>query len=177
VEKAGAGTLLEHSIHDVDMLRFLAGDVTDVSARATYAHGLPGIDDSVAASVGFANGAVGTLTTVWHDNLARPSQRHVEVFCRNRTVTISGDDWFGPVTWTDADGSGGSLAGEELVARTDGLAPGDSNPDGAFVRAAVQGSPGHPDFAVALEAHRIVEAMYASARDGGSSVRIDTVRP
>ena len=176
-ERAGAGTLLEHSIHDVDMLRFLVGDVADVSARATYAHGLPGIDDSVAASIGFANGAVGTLTTVWHDNLSRPSLRHVEVFCRNRTVTISGDDWYGPVTWTDADGSGGSLAGEELVARTDGLAPGDANPDGAFVRAAVQGSPGHPDFAVALEAHRIVEAMYASSRGGGSSVRIDTVRP
>ena len=27
VTKAGAGTLLEHSIHDVDMLRFLIGDV------------------------------------------------------------------------------------------------------------------------------------------------------
>jgi len=97
------------------------------------------------------------------------------VFCRNRTVTISGDDWYGPVTWSDADGSTGSLAGEELVARTEGLAPGSANADGAFVKAAVEGSPGHPDFTVALEAHRIVEAMYVSVRSGGSTVHLDEV--
>ena len=43
VTKAGAGTLLEHSIHDVDMLRFLVGDVRDVSARSTHTHGIDGI--------------------------------------------------------------------------------------------------------------------------------------
>ena len=176
VEKAGAGTLLEHSIHDVDMLRFLVGDVVDVSARATYRHGLPGIEDCVAASVSFAGGAVGTLTTIWHDNLSRPSLRHVEVFCQNRTVVIAGDDWFGPVTWSDADGSSGSLEGEALIDAVAGLAVGDANPDGAFVRAAVGGESGYPDFAVALEAHRIVEAMYESARRGGDTVVVADVR-
>jgi predicted dehydrogenase len=172
VTKAGAGTLLEHSIHDVDMLQFLVGDVTDVSARATYAHGIEGIEDVVASSVRFANGAVGTLTTIWHDNLSRPSLRHVEVFCRNRTVVIAGDDWFGPVTWSDADGTTGSLGGEDLVERTAPLAVGDANPDGAFVRAATDGEPGYPDFAVALAAHRVVEAMYESCRSGGSAVKV-----
>ena len=169
--KAGAGTLLEHSIHDVDMLRFLVGDIEDVSARATYRHGLDGIDDAVAASIRFANGAIGTLTTVWHDNLSRPSLRRVEVFCERRTVIIAGDDWFGPVTWSDADGTTGELGGEDLVARTAPLAPIDQNPDVAFVRAVLDGSAAHPDFSVALEAHRVVEAMYASSRAGGSSVR------
>ena len=172
VTKAGAGTLLEHSIHDVDMLQFLVGDVTDVSARATYAHGIEGIEDVVASSVRFANGAVGTLTTIWHDNLSRPSLRRVEVFCRNRTVVIAGDDWFGPVTWSDADGTTGSLGGEDLVERTAPLAVGDANPDGAFVRAATDGEPGYPDFAVALAAHRVVEAMYESCRSGGSAVKV-----
>ena len=176
VTKAGAGTLLEHSIHDVDMLRFLVGDVADVSARATYRHGIEGIEDVVAASISFANGAVGTLTTIWHDNLSRPSLRHVEVFCENRTVVIAGDDWFGPVTWSDADGTKGSLEGEELLERTNDIAVGDANPDGAFVRAAVDGGPGYPDFALALEAHRIVEAMYRSCRDGGASVSVMDVR-
>ena len=176
VTKAGAGTLLEHSIHDVDMLRFLVGDVTDVSARATYRHGIDGIEDTVAASVGFANGAVGTLTTVWHDNLSRPSLRHVEVFCANRTVIIAGDDWFGPVTWSDADGTTGSIEGEGLLERTLDIAVGDANPDGAFVRAATDGEPGYPDFALALEAHRVVEAMYRSCRGNGAPVRVDSVR-
>ena len=175
-DKAGAGTLLEHSIHDVDMLRFLIGDVLSVSARATYRHGLDEIEDCVAASVQFANGAVGTLTTIWHDNLSRPSLRHVEVFCEHRTVIIAGDDWFGPVTWSDADGSTGSLAGEELTERTAPLAMTDANPDGAFVRNAASRHSAFPDFSIALEAHRVVEAMYRSARSGGNSVDVASVQ-
>ena len=176
VEKAGAGTLLEHSIHDVDMLRFLIGEVSSVSARSTYRHGIEGIEDCVAASVQFANGAVGTLTTIWHDNLSRPSLRNVEVFCENRTVIIAGDDWFGPVTWSNADGTTGSLEGEELMAKTAPLALKDANPDAAFVLSAVDKEPGFPDFSIALEAHRIVEAMYQSARDNGNAVAVASVQ-
>jgi predicted dehydrogenase len=175
-DKAGAGTLLEHSIHDVDMLRFLIGDVLSVSARATYRHGLDEIEDCVAASVQFANGAVGTLTTIWHDNLSRPSLRHVEVFCEHRTVIIAGDDWFGPVTWSNADGTTGSLAGEELTDKTAPLAITDANPDGAFVRNAASRHSAFPDFSIALEAHRVVEAMYRSARSGGNSVDVASVQ-
>ena len=177
VAKAGAGTLLEHSIHDVDMLRFLIGDVESVSARATYRHGIEGIEDVVAASIGFANGAVGTLTTIWHDNLSRPSLRNVEVFCEHRTVVIAGDDWFGPVTWSNTDGTTGSLEGTELLEKTAPLAIGDANPDGAFVKASVDATPGFPDFSIAMEAHRIVEAMYRSARDNGNAVRVASVQP
>ena len=176
VNRAGAGTLLEHSIHDVDMLRFLVGEVSSVSARSTYRHGIEGIEDCVAASVLFDNGAVGTLTTVWHDNLSRPSLRHVEVFCEKRTVIIAGDDWFGPVTWSDADGTTGSLGGEELTERTAPIAHSDPNPDAAFVRCAVDGTPGFPAFDTALEAHRIVEAMYRSAAAGGDSVDVASVQ-
>lgn len=175
VDKAGAGTLLEHSIHDVDMLRFLVGDITSVSARATYRHGLPGIDDSVAASISFDNGAVGTLTTVWHDNLSRPSLRRVEIFCERRTVTLGGDDWFGPVSWTDADGTSGELAGDDLVGRVAPLAHVHPNPDAAFVIAARDGRPAAPDFTVALEAHRVVEAMYSSSRSGGDTVAVSEI--
>jgi predicted dehydrogenase len=176
IEKAGAGTLLEHSIHDVDMLRFLIGDVSSVSARATYQHGIKGIEDCVAASVQFANGAIGTLTTIWHDNLSRPSLRHVEVFCENRTVIIAGDDWFGPVTWSDADGGTGSLEGEELLAKTEPLAHTHANPDAAFVLTAINKEPGFPDFSIALEAHRIVEAMYESARNEGVNINVASVK-
>jgi predicted dehydrogenase len=101
----------------------------------------------------------------------------VEVFCENRTVVIAGDDWFGPVTWSNTDGTTGSLEGTELLERTAPLAIGDANPDGAFVKASVDGTPGFPDFSIALEAHRIVEAMYRSARDNGNAVRVASVQP
>jgi predicted dehydrogenase len=169
---AGAGTLLEHSIHDVDMLRFLVGDIARVSAHTANFHGHDGIEDVANATIAFTNGASGTLTSVWHDNLARPSLRRVEVFCERRHIVIEGDDWFGPVSWTDADGAGGSLEGDALVDAVTPLIDGSMNPDGEFIRAVVEGRAAHPDFATALEAHRVVDAIYRSAADDGAAVRL-----
>ena len=90
------------------------------------------------------DGAIGTLTSVWHDNLARPSLRRVEIFCERRYIVIEGDDWFGPVHWTDADGTAGSLDGDEIVAAVEPLVDGSLNPDGEFVRAVVEGRPATP---------------------------------
>lgn len=176
ITKAGAGTLLEHSIHDVDMLRFLIGDISAVSARATYRHQIPGIEDVVAATVQFTNGAVGTLTTIWHDNLSRSSLRNVEIFCERRTIVISGDDWFGPVTWTNADGSSGCLQDDELLEKTVDLALVHPNPDAAFVLSAIAKTNAYPDFSIALEAHRVVEAMYESARHNGTSINVAEIK-
>ncbi len=167
---AGSGTMLEHSIHDVDMLRYLVGDIERVSAVTSHFHAIAGIEDVASAVVTFAGGATGTLTSVWHDNLARPSLRRVEVFCERRHVVIEGDDWFGPVAWTDADGSSATMGGEELATAVLPLMDGTINPDGEFVRAVAAGRPAHPDLRVAVEAHRVVDAVYRSAARGGEPV-------
>jgi len=169
----GAGTLLEHSIHDVDMLRFLVGDVARVSANTANFHGHDGIEDVANATLVFASGAIGTLTSVWHDNLARPSLRRVEVFCERRYIVIEGDDWFGPVHWTDSDGTGGSLERDAIVDAVTPLMEGSMNADGEFIRAVAQRVPAHPDFATAVRAHRIVDAMYRSAALEGTMVPVD----
>jgi predicted dehydrogenase len=166
----GAGTLLEHSIHDVDMLRFLVGDVARVSAHTANFHGLDGIEDVATASLRFTNGATGVLNSVWHDNLARPSLRRVEVFCERRHIVIEGDDWFGPVSWTDSDGTNGSLEGEELEAAVAPMRDGSNNPDGEFVRAVLEGRAASPDLHTAVHAHRLVDAMYESAAADGASI-------
>jgi len=171
----GAGTLLEHSIHDIDMFRFLVGDLARVSAHQANFHGLDGIEDAVTASISFANGAIGTLATVWHDNLARPSLRRVEMFCERRYIVIDGDDWFGPVSWTNSDGSTHSITGDELVAAAETLVDGTLNPDGEFIRAVASGRPAWPDLNTAVAAHQVVEAMYESARNGGSAQQIAPV--
>ena len=158
--KAGAGTLLEHSIHDVDMIRFLVGEVAAVNGRVAYHHGIAGIEDVTSALLHFESGATGTLTSVWHDNLARPSLRRVEVFCERRHVVVDGDDWFGPVTWTDADGSTGTF---------DATGAPFANPDGEFVRAIAEARPASPGFDEAVAAHRIVDAVYRSARADGAT--------
>jgi predicted dehydrogenase len=170
---AGAGTLIEHSIHDVDMLRFLVSDIVEVNARTANFHGHHGIEDLTATTFRFAGGALGTLTSVWHDNLARPSLRRVEVFCERRHIVIDGDDWFGPVSWTDSDGTGGSLAGSDLATAVMPMRDGSDNPDRAFVEAIQERTPAYPDLAVAVAAHRVVDAMYASAAAGGATVAVD----
>ena len=169
----GAGTLLEHSIHDVDMLRFVVGDVVAVSANTANFHGHDGIEDVCTASLRFAGGATGTLTSVWHDNLARPSLRRVEIFGERRHVVIEGNDWFGPVAWIDHDGTAGSLEGDALVDAVTPMYDDEENPDGAFVRAVLEGRPATPDLWTAVEAHRIVDAMYASAAEGGAAVAVE----
>ena len=171
--RAGSGTLLEHSIHDVDMLRFVVGDIARVSANEANFHGIDGIEDAVTATMAFTNGATGTLATVWHDNLARPSLRRVEIFCERRYIVIEGDDWYGPVHWTDSNGSERSLQGDALEAAAAPLVDGGLNPDGEFVRAAAASLPSWPNFDTAVKAHRVVEAMYASAREGGAAVHLN----
>ena len=51
-DKAGAGTMLEHSIHDVDALEWLLGPAVSVSARSSTFHGNPGIEDTVVVGHG-----------------------------------------------------------------------------------------------------------------------------
>src|SRR5690606_32209952 len=86
--RAGRGTLLEHSIHDVDILLWLLGPVTAVSGTTRAVHGYEGIED----------GAVASLTSVWHDVLERPSLRRMEVICERLFVALEGD-FVGPVRW------------------------------------------------------------------------------
>ena len=171
-DRAGAGTLLEHSIHDVDMLRFLVGEVESVNGHTASFHGIDGIEDVATASMRFRGGATGVLTSVWHDNLARPSLRRVEVLCERRMVTIEGDDWFGPVHWTDHDGSSGSLSGDDLVVAASPLRDGTDNPDGDFVRCIERGHRADPDLHTAVRAHRIVDAIYRSAAHGGTTQEV-----
>ncbi len=126
----------------------------------------------MAATIGFSSGAVGTLTSIWHDVLSRPSLRRVEVFCENRWAMLEGDDWYGPVAWTDSDGAQGELTGDVLVEATIPLLDGPTNPDGAFVAAAQHHEPASPEFAVAVRAHEVADAIYRSASSGGSAVLV-----
>jgi predicted dehydrogenase len=172
IDKVGAGALLEHSIHDVDVIEHMLGPITDVSARSAEFHHLSGIEDVVVATMGFESGAIGSLTSVWHDIDSRGSLRRVEVFCERMLLTLEGDDWFGPIRWVRDDGTEGELGGEELHAAAAAIQGHDLNPDGAFLRAVRDAKPCTPDFTAAVRAHEVTEAMYASARAGGAPVAV-----
>jgi predicted dehydrogenase len=162
-DKAGAGTLLEHSIHDLDILEWLAGPILDVTGRTAHFHGLDRIEDLAVANLALASGAVATLTSVWHDILSRPSLRRVEVFCERALYVLEGDV-LGPVHWT-LDDDQGQVEGDELMVmlHSRGIRP--RNPDQAFIEAVAAGRPASPDFTAALRAHVLTEAIYRSASD------------
>ena len=169
VDKAGAGTLLEHSIHDVDIVEWMFGPIASVSALQSNFHGIKGIEDSFAATMRLDSGALVSLTSVWHDIDARPSMRRLEVFCERVHIVVEGD-WYGPVTWTAPDGEQHTLQGDDLVDRARAIHGDDLNPDGAFVRAIASGRPCSPDFAVAVRAHEVIDALYASAAQDGAPI-------
>jgi predicted dehydrogenase len=172
--RAGGGTLIEHSIHDIDILRWLLGDPTRVQASVASRFGHRGIDDVAAVTFTFADGAVATLTSVWHQILSRGSTRRLEVFCEDALLWLD-DDLFGPLhvetsagtttVPTEPPGWVHTLDPPPVLARAVAeYAP----PTKSFLDALGVGSHtgGDPDAATALAAHRLVDAAYRSATTG-----------
>jgi len=185
VAKAGGGTLLEHSIHDVDVLRWILGtplgEPRDVRARTASLFEHRGIDDATTLTFGFADGSTATIVSVWHQILSRGSRRRLEVFCEEAMLWTE-DDYLGPLHVETS-------TGEELVDATPPewinrfTAPEVlakplaqyAEPSKAFLDAlARDGSDarGHPDVEIALAAHRLVERAYQSASTGGRPVAV-----
>jgi len=164
--KAGAGTLLEHSIHDLDLLRWMMGPIDTVSAISFEHHELDGIEDSITVTLQAASGAQASLVSVWHEVLSRPSQRRVEVFCRDAVLTVAGD-WDGPCEAQFTDSTEGPFEAQELADLAIALDGQHRNPDGAFVAAIQAGITPSPSFQTAVDAHALADAAYRSAAQGG----------
>ena len=181
--RAGRGALLEHSIHDVDIMQWLCGPVESVSGTVREVHGYSRIDDVAVARMDFANGAVASLTSIWHDILDRPSLRHIEIFCENLYLHLDGEA-ISPITWQFTGEPVQTLGGDALAracidagrARERDLAPvvGGAmfNPLTPFLDAIAGGAPSPLPLREALLAHRIVDAIYASADSSGSTVAV-----
>jgi predicted dehydrogenase len=179
--RAGAGTLLEHSIHDVDVLRWLAGDIVAVRGSTRNFAGHEGIEDLAMARFDFENGAQADLVSVWHNVLGRPSTRRIEVFMENAVFTTD-HDFLGPITVQAHAKTREVISEEDVRVRyleavgmrdsdySDGL--GYSFEDYFFLKSVIAGERPFPDFHVALEAHRVVDAVYRSAEAGGEIVTL-----
>ncbi len=169
--KCGSGVLLEHSIHDLDILEFLLGPIDSVSAYQYNVHGFAGIEDAVSASLQFQGGTVGCLLTLWHD-LADRDSRRVEVFCENLWCVLDGHHWGGPVYWRRGNGDAGALEGAALADHVAALGLTTGTEDEHFLDAVERGCPASPDFSVAVRAHTLVDVAYRSAELGGPAKRV-----
>jgi len=185
VTKAGGGTLIEHSIHDVDVLQWILGDPASVRADVVARFGHQGIDDVAMLTLGYRHGAMATLVSVWHQVLSRPSLRRLEVFCE-RALLWTDNDHLGPLHVETADGAT-EIAGAmpEWASLLDvpeeflGPIVQYAEPTKAFLDSLARGdgATGWPDAAIALRAHRVVDAAYRSAADGGTVILIGSETP
>jgi predicted dehydrogenase len=170
---AGGGTLIEHSIHDVDLFRWLLGEPASVSCRTASFFGHPGIEDLAVATFAFDGGSVASLTSVWHQVTTRGSTRRVEVFFEQAHVWTS-DDNTGPLHVENSSGTEviecpppawvDELEVPEQFRRTLGLY---TEANRRFLEAVASGSTGSPDATDAVAAHLLVDAAYRSATQEG----------
>lgn len=173
---AGSGVLLEHSIHDIDLMRWLFGDPEPRWAVVRHHAGVKGIEDAVTTLLEVPDGPSITLTTVWHEMTARRSERRLEVIATRGRVVVEGD-FSGTVEHQRGDGQPVILdqtAVLELVARHEHFDEeetvlGRQVPleDLWFVRAVLEGRPPAPAIEEGLAAHRTVERIYRMAVSGG----------
>jgi len=176
---AGGGTLIEHSIHDLDVLRWLLGDATSVVARTSNHAGHLGIEDVAMATITFESGAIASLTSVWHQILSRPSTRALEVICERGIASVAdGDEFRGPLHLVADDGNREErfdLEGWVLDLPIPDpwlryAGPYASQARG-FLTAVAAGTRPEPGFEVAVAAHRLADAVYRSAARDGAPVQ------
>ncbi len=182
--QAGGGCLIEHSIHDVDILRFCFGEVRQVSARTANFAGFEGIEDLAAVTMSFESGLEAQLTSVWHEILTRGSTRRIEVFFRDAMVWLD-NEFRGPLHIQTGDGT--EVRDCPSPAWVDDLAAGRTTrwawPCGRTWRRTgpsstpcTAGTAPEPSLAEAVEAHRLVDAAYRSAAERRSDLALLDVR-
>lgn len=171
------GTLIEHGVHDLDILTWFFGPMARLRAWEQNRAGHRGIEDYMAVEIDFASGLRAQLVNVWHDMVQRPSNRRLEIFCDTAFVA-SKHDMSGPITCQYGDGPEAVLPEHEVLERF--LAMQGSIPDGlrdyyripylvqdlTFVQSLLAGQPTAPDMRAGLEAQRLAAAVYHAAHTG-----------
>lgn len=188
LDMEGGGCLINQGIHTLDLLRWMGGPVTAVTARmATAAHERIEVEDIIVGTLEFASGALGSLLASTATYPGFPAR--LAVYGRDGAAVIEGDglkileargrqsiDAAGPTAHalkvatggTQAASSGGSAFEE------DPWAWGDAHRAQLrdFVEACREGRAPRVDGEAGLEAVRLIRALYESARTG-QEVRLD----
>jgi predicted dehydrogenase len=185
VELAGAGVLIEHGIHDLDLFEWLFGRIKRVSARMSNFAGYPGIEDYIEIRMEFESGVSANMIHVWHDIPAHQSIRHFEIFYNKALVTLDGYDMH-HITLRDQQAEKkferpdlyrmvvDQPLFKEISDREDLLFVSDyyAIQDYWFVKNLLDDKPLFPTIADGLRAFRLAHACYDSANGDGKWVGV-----
>ncbi len=192
--KAHAGILFEHTIHDIDGMVSVFGEIEDVFAKINY-HDRDGIETSVASVLTFKNGMSLSVNSMWND--IDYSQRRMEIFFENAFIMVTVDERAG----TSPDGRALKMVriitkqGKEPEVELDddemdalfreqiGMGHASAEVPGPyyyedlrFVNAIVEGTVSPVGLEPGYYVQKVIEACYESSRRG-APVKVDDFDP
>lgn len=162
----GGGALMNQSIHYVDLLRYIMGEVDEVSAYcATRAHTNIEVEDIGVAAVHFENGAIGLIegnTAAWPGYYAR-----LDIYGTDGSVIIQDDE---VINWNMK--SAAEYIPEDNSEKTTGASSAEISYDSHFLQyediceAILLNREPLVNGEDALETLKIILAIYQSAQTG-----------
>jgi predicted dehydrogenase/threonine dehydrogenase-like Zn-dependent dehydrogenase len=85
--RIGGGRIIGEACHFVDLFRFFAGQPIEHSSVATLGRDAENPSDSVAITLTFADGSIGSIHYLANGHRALPKER-IEVFCAGRVLQL-----------------------------------------------------------------------------------------
>jgi predicted dehydrogenase len=168
----GGGALMNQGIHTVDLLLWLLGPIATVSARATTGLHRIEVEDTLVATLEFANGALATFETTTAAYPGYP--RRVEITGVEGTVTIEGDHLVGADFRSASQHVAGLTQAPAATASQSSPVVSDVTPHRRVFEDFVEAIRADREPACSGEEGRrsvaVVEAIYQSARSGGLKV-------
>ena len=177
----GGGALMNQSIHTIDLLYHLAGEVDTVCALADLSmHQRIEVEDNAAAVIRFKNGALGVIegSTSCFSQTGHPAEVHLcgsdgSIFMKDEAFTV----------WDFREPGPGDEALRERFKPVEGVGAGAADPKAIsfvghqlnfddFIAALEQGRRPAVDGEEARKSVEIILAVYASALQGGKPVRL-----
>ncbi|MZD03731.1 Gfo/Idh/MocA family oxidoreductase [Streptomyces sp. SID5785] len=160
----GGGALMNQGIHALDLLVWMLGEPVEVTAfAACLAHERIDVEDTLAATVRFASGAIGTLTATTAAYPGLPVRLSVHGDRGSAVIEREELTSFHTVEGGDEDGPAPAPPGASGQASID-TAHRDQYLD--FLAAVAEGRPPAVGTAEGRRALRLVLGIYASARTG-----------
>jgi predicted dehydrogenase len=173
------GTLVEHSVHDIDLFTWMFGPIRRLYCRTRNLTGAKGVEDFATTSFEFENGMSAHLVSIWHKMIGRPSNRRFEIFAENLFVA-SDFDMEGTIIVQRGAGASEETIPAEEVTRLFGEIVREERPhlapfldtrgvayalEDANFLAALRGEiQVYPEFEAGVRVQRLVETAYSSAR-------------